>query len=187
MIRSPILIAFGSNIDPLLNVQRGLARLQERMPLLAVSTVYHTQALPDPAGGETGAPFLNGAVEVVTDADPLALKGCLRSIEEALGRDRRGGRFAPRTLDLDIALMGDLAWCADGVSIPDPDMMQRSFLAIPLAELAPDWLHPVQNLTLRQIADRFKTPLPIDRVATDALQRLLLSAETGALSAGHPF
>jgi 2-amino-4-hydroxy-6-hydroxymethyldihydropteridine diphosphokinase len=179
MTRSPVLIAFGSNIDPLPHLQRGLSRLQEWMPLLAIATVYRTQPLPDPMGGATGAPFLNGAVEVATEADPLSLKACLRAIEEELGRDRRGGRFAPRTLDLDIALMGDLVWDAGGLSIPDPDMMQRSFLAIPLAELAPGWIHPVQRMTLRQIADCFSEPMPIDTMATNALQRLLTSSGRG--------
>ncbi len=178
MLYAPVLIAFGSNIDPLPHLYRGLQHLGEEMPLLAISTVYRTKPLPDPEGGAEGADYLNGAVQVATALDPHALKTCLRRIEQALHRVRSNSRFAPRTLDLDIAVMGELVLQTETLHLPDPDLEHRPFLAIPLAELAPDFLHPVAQQTLRQIGKRFAQPLPVDQEATRLLQTLLCRATT---------
>ncbi|MEO5341526.1 MAG: 2-amino-4-hydroxy-6-hydroxymethyldihydropteridine diphosphokinase [Magnetococcus sp. MYC-9] len=176
---APLLIAFGSNIDPLPNLWRGLLRLHEELEVCAVSTVYRTAALPDPnaQGDEApGADFLNGAVRVTRHREPLALHTLLRSIEAELLRVRTPRRYAPRTLDLDIALMGEQVLHSDTLRVPDPDIPHRPFLAIPLAELAPQARHPLERCPLSHIAARFG-PFPggltIDEPATRLLHTIV--------------
>ncbi|MEO5362759.1 MAG: 2-amino-4-hydroxy-6-hydroxymethyldihydropteridine diphosphokinase [Magnetococcus sp. DMHC-8] len=171
----PVLIAFGANLEPLPNLWRGLQRLHAELGLSAVSTVYRTPALPDPAATgpvEVGPDYLNGAVRLATWREPTALKGVLRAIEAGLHRVRGAGRYAPRPLDLDIALMGDCVLRTDTLVVPDPDILHRPFLAIPLAELAPALRHPLVGLSLAQIADRFADRLQVDEEATACLQSL---------------
>ena len=175
----PVLIAFGSNIDPLTNVQHGLRRLHQEIGLQAISQIYRTAALPDPDEPEQTTPnpdFLNGAVLVETSMEALSLRQLLRSIEAECQRVRCSQRYAPRTLDLDIAFMGEQTITTDLLVIPDPDIAHRSFLAIPLAELAPDALHPIEKISLARIAARFGPHpggLTVDSHATALLQAIL--------------
>ena len=174
----PVLIAFGSNIDPLPNLLHGLRRLHQTIGLHAVSQVYRTAALPDPntpEQTESDPDYLNGAVWMQGSMEPHALRELLRNIERDLRRVRGQHRYAPRTLDLDIALMGEQLIHTDFLTIPDPDIIRRPFLAIPLAELAPDTLHPIENISLAQIAARFKTHrtgMVLDDHATALLQAI---------------
>ncbi len=176
-ITSPILIAFGSNIDPLANLWHGLWRLHTEIGLCAISTVYRTPALPDPEARGPSPDFLNGAVRVETLYDPLTLKKVLRNIEIALHRVRSPWHHAPRTLDLDIALMGHCTLQTEALILPDPDILHRPFLAIPLAELAPHYLHPVARVPLSQIATRFPDRLTVDEAATALLQSIMQGRE----------
>ena len=174
----PILIAFGSNIDPLPNLLHGLHRLHQTIGLHAVSQVYRTAALPDPntpERAESDPDYLNGAVWMQGSMDPHALRDLLRDIEQELCRVRSQHRYAPRTLDLDIALMGEQLIHTDLLTIPDPDIIHRPFLAIPLAELAPNTLHPIEKIPLLQIAARFeiqRTGMVRDDHATALLQAI---------------
>lgn len=178
----PVLISFGSNIRPRFNLLHGLQRLHERVGLQAVSTVYRSAALPDLDGPDAGtqagpeADFLNGVVRVRGGMEPLSLKQALREVEEAQNRERTDRRYAPRTLDLDIALMGERVIQWERLMVPDPDIVHRPFLAIPLAELAPDLWHPVEQASLATIAARFgpKPPgLTVDRHTTAILKALV--------------
>ncbi|MBF0367893.1 MAG: 2-amino-4-hydroxy-6-hydroxymethyldihydropteridine diphosphokinase [Magnetococcales bacterium] len=178
-MRPPVLIAFGSNIDPLENLERGLKQLHERIPIEALSSVWRTPPLPNP--NPQGAPpaldpvsegdnslsergpadFLNGALLCRSDLPPLPLRQLLREIEAACHRQRRPDRYAPRTLDLDIALMGRQVLRAEKLILPDPDIPSRPFLALPLAELAGEMIHPLEGCTLSELAARFG-PEPVD-------------------------
>ncbi|MEG3641514.1 2-amino-4-hydroxy-6-hydroxymethyldihydropteridine diphosphokinase [Magnetococcus sp. PR-3] len=165
----PLLIAFGANIDPHIHLQQGLQQLHERLGIVAISTVYRSE----PLGGAPGdPPFLNGALQLKQAPKPWDLRYLLRQVEAAQGRVRGKNPNAPRTLDLDIALMGDQVIQAPPLRIPDPDLPQRAFLALPLAQLAPDWVHPQLGQTLAHIATTFN-PLPLDMtVDADATRRL---------------
>ena len=89
-------------------------------------------------------PFFNAAALIETDLAPGALKEALLAIEDSLGRVRTADKYAPRPIDLDIALYGQHILGLNGRHIPDPDL--------PLADVAPDWLHPELGLTLAEIA-----------------------------------
>lgn len=135
----PVYIGVGSNIDPDLNIPKALKRLCREATVTGVSIFYRCAAL----GRPTQAPFTNGVFRVLWNDGPEALKTeCLRGIETRLGRQRGSDRYADRTIDLDILLFGDRRIGTDGVVVPDPDIMRRPFIYIPLLELAPDIVVP---------------------------------------------
>lgn len=148
-------VALGSNIAPETNLPTAVRLLAGHCALLARSPVYRTP----PQGFADQPDFYNMAVKVATTLSPAEFKqGVLAGIEQALGRVRDPrNRNAPRTIDLDIALWGDSVvvygdrpWRA-----PDPDILRFAHLAVPLAALAPDYIHPETGATLAQIARGF--------------------------------
>ncbi|MFC1976496.1 2-amino-4-hydroxy-6-hydroxymethyldihydropteridine diphosphokinase, partial [Chloroflexota bacterium] len=100
--------------------------------------------------------FLNAATLVETDQSPESFKDeVIRRIEDDLGRVRTADKFAPRSIDIDIMLFNDQVLDVDNRHIPDPEVLERPFVAIPLAEIAPDYRHPETGQTLRDIAQGF--------------------------------
>jgi len=81
----------------------------------------------------------------------------ISAIEAALGRVRTENKNAPRTIDIDIMLFNQDIIQLEGRRIPDPEVLERSFVAIPLAEIAPDYVHPETGQTLKDIASQFDT------------------------------
>ncbi len=127
-------IAVGSNIEPERNVPRALECLMRRVEVTGVSTLYRTAAL----GRPEQAPFINGVWRIKTAIGPRELKfRVLRSVEGELGRVRTEDTYAPRTIDLDIAVYGELVVDEQDLVVPDPDIAGRPFLAVPLVELEP--------------------------------------------------
>lgn len=120
-------------------LEAALARFRaEGIDVIARSSWWASQAWPDP----TDPPFLNGVVIVRTAHEPHALMAALGRIEEAFGRQREGGRNAPRTLDLDLIAYGRLSGDLDGLILPHPRAAERKFVMGPLAEIAAGWRHP---------------------------------------------
>lgn len=146
-----VLVSLGSNVDAEANLGRALDLLGQRVRVVAVSRVFRTA----PAAGASGPPFLNAAVWIETDLAPADLKrGVLRPIEAALGRVRSEDKNAPRPIDLDIALWdgGVVEDAAESLVVPDPDILRWPHVAVPLADVAPLWVHPVDGRTLAAIA-----------------------------------
>ncbi len=142
-------IGIGSNIEPADNVRAAIRSLARQTHLVGISTVYLTQAL----GRPDQPPYYNCVVEIETDAPPAEIKyGLLRNIENSLGRTRTQDKYAPRTIDLDLIVYGNLALDADGIRLPDPEIRERPFLAIPLFELAPDLVLAGYGLLISEIA-----------------------------------
>jgi len=129
-------VALGSNLgDRRANLRAAVAGLPG---VVAVSGVYET----DPVGGPGGqAPYLNAVVELDTDLSPQALLAVGRRLEEAAGRVR-GKRWGPRTLDVDILLVGDLTVDEPDLQVPHPRLRERAFVLVPLHDLAPDVAGP---------------------------------------------
>jgi 2-amino-4-hydroxy-6-hydroxymethyldihydropteridine diphosphokinase len=143
-----IFIALGANIPsvvgpPEVTLKAALAALEERgVKVLALSPFHQTQAWPDPAD----PPFTNAVAEIETQLQPFALLGLLHEVETAFGR-KRSAPNAPRTLDLDLLdYQGRVE--NDDVELPHPRMSFRRFVLEPLAEIAPDWRHPVTGQTV---------------------------------------
>ena len=129
-------------------LEAGLARFRpEGIDVVARSSWWSSQAWPDPAD----PPFLNGVVAVQTALDPHALMAALGRIEDAFGR-QRSVRNAPRTLDLDLIAYGRMSGDLDGLILPHPRAAERRFVMGPLAEIAPDWVHPLSARTASSLA-----------------------------------
>jgi 2-amino-4-hydroxy-6-hydroxymethyldihydropteridine diphosphokinase len=146
-----VYIALGSNIEPERNLREAVRLLASRCRLIAVSPVYQTRPV-----GKTDQPdFLNAAALIVTELEPAALKAqVLQEIERTLGRVRSADKNAPRTIDLDITLYSDQILDLGQRHIPDPDLLRYPHIAVPMADLAPRYVHPETGQTLQEITER---------------------------------
>jgi len=144
------LVSLGSNISPEHNLPAAVALLLEAGSIRDVSRAYQSAA-----AGPPGQPdFVNAAVLFETDLAPEALRERLRRIEAELGRVRVEDKFAPRSIDLDLVLYDDVVMDTPGLSLPDPDLLLRPYLAVTIAEVDPAGLHPVTGEPLAEIAAR---------------------------------
>ena len=145
-------IALGSNLAPEANLPRAAARLAGVGFVRAVSMVYQ-----NPAIGPAPAPdFLNAAMLIETEMGAVEIRERLRRIETELGRIRTADKCAPRVIDLDLCLLGAVISEAPELRLPDPDLLTRPHLAVTLAELAPEFPHPVTGEPLGAIAARLR-------------------------------
>ncbi len=120
-------------------LEAALARFRpEGIDIVRRSSWWRSKAWPNPEDPH----FLNGVVQVETSLSPQELMATLGRIEDAMGRVR-STRNAPRTLDLDLIAYGRLAGDFDGLILPHPRAAERLFVMGPLAEIAPEWLHPM--------------------------------------------
>jgi GTP cyclohydrolase IA len=145
----PIVIAVGSNIDPESNVAEAVRQLRRHrgIDVHRVSECYRTEAV----GGDY-PDFVNAAVRGVTYLGVEELREELRGIETALGRVRSGDKNAPRTIDLDVVYYGDLVEDFGSWRVPDPDLLTEAHVAVPVAEVAPDWVHPERGVATKELA-----------------------------------
>jgi 2-amino-4-hydroxy-6-hydroxymethyldihydropteridine diphosphokinase len=141
-------IFLGSNIDRKRNYLQALERLAKLGIIVAASSVYETT----PIGSGEGRDFYNGAVLLETGLSARDLKRELRTIEEEMGRVRTGDRYSPRPIDLDLVLYNRDRVDEPDLHVPDPLILKRPFLALVLAELAPEYVHPTDGRTLAEIA-----------------------------------
>ncbi len=144
-------VAFGGNIGAVEEtLRRALKALGERegVGLRRLSSLYRTA----PVGVTEQAEFLNGAAELETLLEPEGLLDVLLAVEAAFGRMRQT-RWGPRTVDLDLVLWGDRVVRTRRLEIPHPRMHERAFVLVPLAEIAPEAVHPTLHRTCRQLCE----------------------------------
>jgi len=148
-----VVIALGGNDkggwpDVVTGLETALVRLPEiGATVLRRSGWWTSTAWPDP----TDPPFVNGVALVETGLGPEALMAALAGLETAMGRVR-GARNAPRTLDLDLIAYGRQTGAFGDLLLPHPRAAERRFVMGPLAEIAPDWRHPVSGDTAAALA-----------------------------------
>lgn len=133
-----VYISLGSNIDRDALTRSGVAALRQHFGELQLSSVYKSEAV-----GFAGADFYNMVIGLQTDDDVHTVYQTLRQIEDEHGRDRSGPRFSSRTLDLDLLLYDDLLLHEDKLELPRDEILERAFVLWPLAEIAPQRVHPV--------------------------------------------
>lgn len=140
-----ILIALGANLpshagSPASTLKHALGKLDGKgVKIRSVSSFYETPAWPNPADPA----FVNAVAAVHTTLQPVELLAVLHGVETELGR-LRSAPNAPRTLDIDL-LDYEGRVMGEGVVLPHPRLAERSFVLVPLAEIAPDWRHPVSG------------------------------------------
>ncbi len=123
-----------------------------------ISPVYET----DPVGGPPGqGPYLNAVVCLRTTLSPRTLLERLLALERAAGRVRRGERNAPRSLDLDLLLHGELRVDEPDLVVPHPRLAERAFVLAPLCDLAPGLVHPVLGVSIAELASRVHDPVAV--------------------------
>ena len=146
-----VYLGLGSNLGNRQdNLDMALKLLGQRMRIGKVSSIYDTEPL-----GNTGQPrFLNIACQVYTRLSPEGLLTLAKGIENKMGRHGRSGE--PRPIDIDILLYGDTVMETPTLTIPHPKMGERSFVLVPLAEIAPDAVHPVTKQTVREMGEAVK-------------------------------
>lgn len=145
-----VYLGLGSNLgDRRAQLQAALDQMAPWLTVQAVSAVYATA----PWGVVDQPDFLNICLRGTTALAPQALLARTQALEQALGR-RPTRRWGPRAIDIDILLYDALVLAEPHLSIPHPRLAERSFVLIPLAELAPDLLHPVSGLSIAELAAR---------------------------------
>ena len=138
-----VFLGLGSNLQPEVNLRLGVDELARRYDLRSVSAVYR-----NPAVGFDGDDFLNAVAWVTTEEKPGAIMSALDEIHDLAGRSRGPNAFVSRTLDIDLLLYGDA--CLPEFRVPRQDVLEYSFVLRPLAELAPDAVHPETGQTFAE-------------------------------------
>ena len=133
-----IYLSLGSNIERRLNIGAALDALAENFGELVISSVYESETV-----GFEGDSFYNLVVGINSDVAVGDISKTLKQIEDTNGRDRSGPKFGPRNLDIDILTVDGVAGQIDGIALPRDEVLKNAFVLLPLAEVAPDALHPV--------------------------------------------
>tara|TARA_B100000959_G_scaffold285552_1_gene360666 strand:+ start:211 stop:738 length:528 start_codon:yes stop_codon:yes gene_type:complete len=164
-------IGVGSNIESESNIADALIRLSKRVDITGISSFYKTA----PLLRENQDNYLNGVWQISTSKSLEELKvGVLRRIEKELYRNRESDKYASRTIDLDLLLYGDMVIQESGLTIPDPDICKRSFIAFPLSELNPDLVMPDTMKPLIGILGVLsKENMVPDKIFTERLRRMV--------------
>jgi len=139
-------IGIGSNILPERFILMALERLNQSLTVTAVSSFYRTKAVGTAAGQQD---FINGMIAVETELSAHQLKfQVLREIEYELGRLKEMPKFAPRKIDLDLVLFGDQL--ISELNIPEPDILNRPYVYVPLLDIAPKIKLPGSDIKLKK-------------------------------------
>jgi len=148
-------VSVGSNIERERHIRAALAELRKTFGELVVSPVYETEAV-----GFKGDAFFNLVVGFDTSLTPSTLHGLMRDIEARHGRERSGGKFAARTLDLDLLTYGDAVTDEGGKALPRDEILRYAFVLAPLADVAGEEIHPGLGESFHSLWERFAVGNP---------------------------
>ncbi|WP_455199932.1 2-amino-4-hydroxy-6-hydroxymethyldihydropteridine diphosphokinase [Kaarinaea lacus] len=151
-----VYVSVGSNIDRESKVRSGVAVLGNTFIQLTKSSVYESIAV-----GFEGDNFYNLVVGFEAE-EPHQVAQILREIEQAHGRHRNEKKFAPRTLDLDLLLFGHEDLHEQGLDVPRTEITRYAFMLGPLAEIAPQEIHPVLQKSYAALWSEFCVNNPTD-------------------------
>jgi 2-amino-4-hydroxy-6-hydroxymethyldihydropteridine diphosphokinase len=144
-------LGLGSNLGERRgNLERALGFLSQRLRLEKLSSIYDSE----PVGNTEQPRFLNMACQTSTTLSPLALLALAKGIEAKMGRT--GGSGNPRLIDIDILFYGDQVIDTPELVVPHPRLTERAFVLVPLVEIAPELVHPVEGKTARELLAALK-------------------------------
>jgi len=169
-----VFVGVGSNVSPERHIQAALSELVASFGPVDASPAYRSCAV-----GFDGDDFINLVVAFESELPPLELNRRLHEIERECGRERGSKRFAPRVIDLDLLLVGDEVNAGgqntggqntggQGPELPRDEILHYAFVLRPLAELAPEMQHPVENCRLDELWSRHRAR--IDQGDLQAIQ-----------------
>lgn len=162
-MESDVFIALGANEgDRELNLLRGVAELGRlaETRITALSGFYDTE----PVGTVVQGNFLNAVARLETSLSPRRLLEELQRIETAVFRRRREVPGAPRPMDLDILFYGSLVLHEADLTIPHPRLHERRFVLVPLAEIAPGFIHPLLHRSAAELLAEIRTGELVTRI-----------------------
>ena len=142
-----VLLGLGANLgDPVLQLARAVEAIRGFVSDVRASSVYRTE----PVGHREQPDFYNQVVRGVTTLEPEALLDRILAVEREMGRERTF-RNAPRVIDIDLLAYGGVVTDGPRLTLPHPGIATRGFVLHPLAEVAPEWVHPVLGRTAREL------------------------------------
>ena len=148
-----VYLALGTNLgDRSTNLRAAFKAMSPEIKVIVESKVYETP----PWGYEDQPAFLNMAVKGETVLKPESLLKRLKQLEVQLGREQ-SFRWGPRLIDIDILFYDDLILESESLTIPHPRLHERAFVLVPLADIAPDFVHPVLKETIKELSVRVDT------------------------------
>lgn len=157
-----VFVSVGSNVDREQHIALALDLLRARFGEIQRSSIYESASV-----GFDGDPFFNLVVAFDSDAEPRQIVSILHGIERDCGRDREEKRFGPRTMDLDLLLVGDRVMRDTDIVLPHEEISSQAFVLGPLAEIAGERRHPVSGDTLAAMWARLDDAAPLRRVNLD--------------------
>jgi 2-amino-4-hydroxy-6-hydroxymethyldihydropteridine diphosphokinase len=159
-------LGLGSNVDAETHIRAAVIALRETFENLSLSPIYRTKSV-----GFDGKDFINLVASVETALQPLQLKLYLNDLEDRYGRKRDVPKFSDRTLDIDILLYGDLHMISPDLKLPRPEILIFSHVLKPLADLAPELVHPVARESMGTLWRNFSgKSTSLLRIESDFLQ-----------------
>jgi 2-amino-4-hydroxy-6-hydroxymethyldihydropteridine diphosphokinase len=142
-----VILHLGSNLgDPLANINLAMDMLSKQVRVVNTSSTYLTAAW----GMSEQADFFNRAATISTSYSPSELLHICDEITKSFP-EKKGERWGPRFIDVDIIFFGDEIIDTESIKIPHPRMHLRNFVLIPLLEIAPDWVHPILQKTVEEL------------------------------------
>lgn len=141
-----VYLGLGSNQNRHQNIGSGLQALEKLLGTLQISPVYESKSV-----GFDGSNFFNLVVAAETSLSLSDLSQRLKKIEDDHGRIRKGAKFSPRSLDIDILLYGDTVGTEAGVQLPREEITENAFVLLPLSQIAPHKLHPTLKKTYAEL------------------------------------
>lgn len=163
-----VLLGLGSNLgDREENIRKAIMLLQERTEVLAISSIYESE----PMYHEDQPWFINCAAKAETELSPREMLSRLKEVERRMGRTNEI-RYGPRIIDIDILFYGSQVIGEEGLTIPHPKIPERAFVLIPLAEIEPNFLHPVLRKTISELLAALHTEKVVKKVPSDTFPQL---------------
>lgn len=145
-----VYVAAGSNVQPEKHLARAVKLMEEQFKPLRVSPAYRNRAV-----GFEGADFINLVVGFSTVLPFAGVRERLQQIEIACDREPNAPKWAPRSMDLDVLLFGDLICKDPGFIVPRPDLLKRAYMLKPLFDIAPGVVHPSEGKTIAELWGQF--------------------------------